>query len=195
MNEHSGNEGIFAAKLHHLQVPDLQDAIWDQITGMLDAMPADAGRPRQAGKGNIGLSRILGITGISIAVISIILIEKNTRKEEEPKHVPPTHQAVPVDSMGTVPSAAPDSNDSKSINFNDRKVDANGDDSVNELPLQPHVPTGRAIQNESRPIRTGAQFVDSISVLPKDTISGFINPRGVKGISDSAYRIVPGKKG
>ena len=194
MNEHSGNEGIFAAKLHHLQVPDLQDAIWDRITGMLDAMPADAGSPMQAGKGNVGLGKILGIAGISIAVISIILIERNTRKvEEEPKHIPPTHQEVPVDSTGTVPSSVPDSNDSKSIKFNDRKVDA--DDSINDLPLQPHVPTGRTIQNESRSIRTGAQFVDSISVIPKDTISGFKNPRGVKGISDSGYRIVPGKKG
>ena len=195
MNEHPGNEGIFAAKLDHLQVPDLQDAIWDRITGMLDAIPANAGsRPKQGGKGNAGFNRIWGIAGISIAVVSIILIERNARKVEEQPQIPPTHQEVPVDSNRAIPSSEPDSNSIKSINFNNRKVDADVKDSVNDLPLQPRVPTARDIQSD-RTFRTGTQLVDSISILPKDTISTFNNPRGVKGISDSSYRIVPGKKG
>ena len=195
MNEHSGNEGLFAAKLNQLQVPDLQDAIWDRITGMLDGMSSDTGPLKQSGKGNFGLGRMLGIAGISIAVISIILIERNTRKVEEQQQIRPTHQEVPVDSVRTIPSTVPDSNNIKPINLKNRKADVDVNDSLNDPQLQPRVTAMPDIQNSTRSFGTGTQLVDSISILPKDTISSFKDPRGIKGISDSSYRIVPGKKG
>ena len=196
MNEHSVNEGMFATKLDQLQVPDLQDAIWDRISDVLDSMPSDVNVPRQSGKGTIGSNRIIGwgIAGITIAIISIILIQTNKPTIKEQKQVPPTHETAPVDSPA-VPSPTPDSNIITPPNFSNKKADVLIKDSLQEPLTQPRTPLGPTIQNGVRSFRTDALFADSISILPKDSIGGFNKPRGIKGLSDSSYRIVPGKKG
>lgn len=193
MNEHAGNEGMLAEKLNHLPVPDLQDAVWGRVSGMLDATPTDQGLTSGAGTANFSLYKIMiwAIAGVTIAALGIILIERNTGKVKELKQIPPIHENARQDTAAMVPVPKESINKSASPRNNSTSIVS---DSVEAPMLQPRIPTARDGQTGGRSIQNTFKLPDSISLRPADTIARFDIPRGVKNISDSGYRILPGKK-
>jgi len=188
MNEQPLYEQQIASKLEQLPVPDMADAIWMRIKDQLDAdmptgghTPPPPPRPRSAGRGK-------GIFGIIVA--SIVLIYLITPKKQS--HIPAPDR-VPADSTSfftpsTIqqPGSQPAVKRKESI----RSTPEQQHDTVS--PVQP--PMLPPVQQDSillTPPVLSPPVIPPMVPVKTDTVPAKKKPRGVKGISDSDYKIVP----
>lgn len=197
MDERLRYEQLIGGKLQSLPVPDMQDAIWARIKTQLDLdMPTDDGDGGSSPQSPSG-PKIIGwsLSVVIIALVTTFFLTKNkpsTKKNsEEPATIeqtvspntqnnsPPLQQGDPVNkaSAPVVTGANNSFSDigSDSVALNNPLTDVPlTDDSVRTNFPSPSVTL------------SPPQSTDTSSLVKK-------KGRGVTGLSDSSYRIVPKK--
>lgn len=190
MNEQPLYEQQIASKLEQLPVPDMADAIWMRIKDQLDAdmptgghtpPPPPPPRPRSTGRGK-------GI--LSIIIASIVIIYLVTPKKQP--HIP-VPDRVPADSTSVfTPPATQQPGPHPAVK---RKPSVPGMPEQQQdtaTPVQP--PLLPSVQQDSIPVTPpllSPPVITPMAPVKTDTVPAKKKPRGVKGISDSDYKIVP----
>lgn len=205
VNSKTSYEILITEKAAQLPIPDMADAIWTRIEAGLEAAAAQENidtapkqkvRSKSAPRNAIRNGIIITAAAV-ITVIAVWLIKKRKKNTENNKAIPainePEKEKVTTDSNTIVlpplkNSALPVKNDTKIIDGPGiKKIDSLN--LVNSTPfqLQPAV-----IRNDSLIIpssRSGLLIDASKTALPQSA-----SPKGVKGISDSNYKIIMTKK-
>jgi hypothetical protein len=189
MDQRLRYEQLISEKLEALPIPDMADAIWARIEAQLDIdLPTDDGGgttpDAPSGPGMIGW----GLSVVIIALITAFLINKNKPAlKDSTIKLPATQneQTTPALAPGTGP---PPSDNSRT--FSNRPLEQSVVN--NEAPSD--------TTNEPRVVSAAPTTVDSIQVAAPgvettaattDTIPGVKKRRGVSGVTDEDYRIVP----
>lgn len=193
MNERLQYELLIADKLEELPVPDMADQVWSRISAQLDIdMPADdddtdlPSNPRSGGPLGWGLPILL------IALLTMYFYYHNNSNNSSINDQPaePGTSAAPPIVAPQSPSITPTSPPRRP--------------GVQSLPLQP----GNGSKSDSTqqplaplhlpaPDSAGVIKVDSLgsvalpAVVKPDSLPQKKKSRGVAGIKDSDYRIVP----
>jgi hypothetical protein len=197
MDEPLRYEHLIGEKLQSLPIPNLQDAIWARVKEQLDLdMPTDDGQgggtsQPPSGPGMIGW----GLSVVIIALLTTFLLLRNRPKTRE-KFTPSTNteQVISPSVQNTGP---PRSNDSRNIKTSapvnsrtDNPLSTSPTDSSGQRQMIAGEKPGADSTNTtmSPPIAaTTAPQIDTPAVQPK-------KGKGMKGLNDSDYRIVPKTK-
>ena len=205
MNQKSPYELIIAEKLQSIPIPDMADQIWSRVKLQLDVdMPTDDGQdPPTGGQAPPGPGFYLG--GFSLLILAAILVFLNTKPSPSKPDPVQTIEAPALtpklEPQPVVPgSRGPDniSTQSKAV-IQDREVFPATTGIIDSAGLAgtgiPNAEMGDSLVTDEVPgnnsvlqIETASPNVvtDSSAVLPK-------KKRGVPGITESDYRIVPKK--
>lgn len=203
MNDQPLYELQIAAKLEQLPLPDMADAIWLRIKNQLDAdMPDNGGHtppppppvtPVRARRG--GRAGLVFI--VLVAVVTVIWLLPKQQKKQLPA-APPLTDSVVADT-GRAPASLPQTTTKPPAGNSPLPVTPAPQQQNNILPLT---------MPDSKPSVAGP-VPDSTSVLPplplllpppamnkapqkqKDSIPPKKLSRGMPGITDSDYKIVP----
>jgi hypothetical protein len=195
MDQRTTYELTISEKLGQLPLPDLQDQIWARIETQLDTdMPTDDGGG--AGPQSPDWRNLLGRIGpfaLVVAIVTIFLLTRSSSKQEpaQSRQFPSTPVSQPVitspgqppGNTSNVPANGPATNP---FTTNPAPLSP-GDTSSSVTTILPGLPlqdTGTAT--------TPPVLVQAPPVL-KDTTVPQKKPRGVKGINDADYKIVPKK--
>lgn len=195
MDQRTAYELTITEKLHQLPVPDMQDAIWSRIEAQLDIdMPTDDGGG-SAGPQSPDWKNLLGRIGpfaVVVAVVTIFLVNRSSRKNKPAQHrnqFPTTQTATPSNNPSTAP---PGRNSSTPVtypattNSNPGPVVQSPGDSVSAPPVTISLPPAGDSVLQS-PVLVQAPPPVKIDSATKK------KPKGVTGITDGDYRIVPKK--
>lgn len=188
MNEHLPYEVIIAQKLQDLPSPDMADAIWTRIEKQLDIdMPTDDGGNAPSSPTSGGWIGGAAFGLFVAALITIFLLyrnEKSTTPQVQPQSIPATQSPV-ENSNDTVRAAEPNN-----IILRPPASDAE--------PPPPGVAAPQATLPDSNAANEVTNLPDSVRSAPvisppqQQPVQDSVKPRrGVAGISDSNYRIVP----
>jgi hypothetical protein len=195
MEERLNYEQLIGEKLQSLPIPDMQDAIWARIKSQLDIdMPTDdsdgGNTPHSpSGPGIIGW----GLSVIIVALVASFFILKNKPKTKDFTTNPSTtnEQIVSPSVQNNSPPAK--DNTIKNVNVpvntnNNSSVQATKEDSFSQQDFGYVNPIAdSANTNLSPPLVT-------LTPPKTDTTSQVKKGKGMKGLSDSSYRIVPKNK-
>lgn len=197
MAELNKYELLIAERLQALPVPDLADSIWTRIENQLDIdMPTDDG-PVPGGGGTPIVPRLTWAAAIFlIAMIAVYMVKRNepaiTPKSNKRVEQPSQQSVAPVisDPTFTTPSNNPPTITKGEI---PRTVTPVVHDSIAFPPasILPEPITGEAVSPQI--VRPDSVEITRAPIVNPDTSAGR-KKRGVPGIKDSDYRIVP-KKG
>lgn len=196
MNEQPTYDQFVAASLEQLPVPDMADAIWGRIKAQLDTdMPEEGGSTPPSSPpphGPLRGWRRFGLFAFLAALLLIYIVwqsHTSSSLPDQPTTVPPS--TTPVTTPGPSPAG------SIPAHIPTRRSQA--------LPA----PSGDSLSHPAQPPADSsvlsAPVADSIVVPPLPVPSPAIvlhppgvkdsmpvhKPKGVKGISESDYRIVP----
>ncbi|TWI78358.1 hypothetical protein IQ13_4043 [Lacibacter cauensis] len=200
MNQKATYELTITEKLEQLTAPDMVDAIWARIEAQLDMdLPTDEGPANPPAAPTSGPGKWLN-RGFMLAAVAIVLIYFfNNRKQTITSNDQPTITApVPTpnnndnpvrnNSPGTSNTQAPQNNTSDPTNaITVLPVDSNVIAPVTgPVLLQPDT---AAVKTNSAPVFTPPVVTPQKNNAPDSTRKG----RGVKGITDADYKIVPKK--
>lgn len=182
-------EQLIAGKLEALPVPDMADAIWARIKGQLDIdLPTDDGGGNggnnPSGPGIIGW----GLSVVLVALLTVFYFTQNKPKTESIQNTPAPQQQItlPIEQAKGPPG---------STNSPPREAPSPGI-------LQPGLPvlSADSIQPE---FATSLPAIkpDSQAVVPPsttvaltkatDTLPPTKKKKGVTGITDNDYRVIP----
>jgi cytoskeletal protein RodZ len=192
MDQRLSYEQLIAGKLQSIPVPDMADAIWARVEAQLDIdMPTDDGgsapQSPPSGPGIIGW----GLFVFVVVLISLFLLYKNNFKNSPIQTPSTTNQPLNTPIENTTDPPDQDANDIR------RSITADPQTPVDNVNVkQDSIAPNPIIVNT--PLR-----VDSISreitqppvasSLPRDTTVTDKKKKGVSGISEADYRIVPKK--
>lgn len=195
MNERLPFEQLIGQKLQSLPVPDMQDAIWARVKAQLDIdLPSDDGDggdapPSPPGPGLIGW----GLSVVIIALVTTLFLLQNKPQTKDTIDTnTTTEQFLPPAEQSTGPPQ-PSTN---------TKLKTTAPAPSGEAAVTPAVETDSVAQQDVGLVLPGA--ADSVHTnLPPPSVS-FVPPktdtlppvkkgRGVKGLKDEDYRIVPKK--
>jgi hypothetical protein len=193
MDERLKYEILIGGKLGSLPVPDMQDMIWQRIKAQLDIdLPPDENEggshsPTPSGPGLIGW----GLSIVIIALVTSFFLLKNKSDTIDKTVIQtPTEQIVSPSQQDNSP---PPGNNTKASG-RPAITDANEPaplvaDSVARQDVSPFspFPDDSAHTTSLEPSSTGFSSVT-------DTTGQVKKRRGLKGLSDSDYRIVPKNK-
>lgn len=199
MNERATYELIIAEKLEQLRAPEMMDAIWARIETRLDLdMPTDDG----GGSNNPPASPVRPgkwlNTGFMIAAVALLLtfyFYNNNKPTDNPssapaingpQQTPPTEEEVNNHSPGN--STPPDpvrSNNTTTVPLNNTTADT-----VSTLPVVPVNPEKRDTSALVMPAEKNSPILSPPVNNRPDSVK---KQRGVKGINENDYRIVPKK--
>jgi hypothetical protein len=197
MDERLRYEQLIGGKLQSLPVPDMQDAIWSRIKTQLDLdMPTDDGDGGSSPQSPSG-PKIIGwsLSVVIIAFITVFFLLKNK----------PSAKTSNDNSTTTEQSISPDvQNNGPPLPNNNtaNKITTPASPGVNDL--TPTVTNDSAFQQDLSNVIPGLNdTVQTVSPPPSITFSPQTLPdtnvqvkkgRGMKGLNDSSYRIVPKNK-
>jgi hypothetical protein len=192
MDHKKAYEQTIAAKLETLPLPDMADAIWSRIETRLDAdMPADDGGGNESGSPSGG--GWLGSIGLFVfiaAFVPIFLRYKNNKKPEllfQPQQTTRPVQAPPLPA---------NTNSIKREERTKTETPLSQTHSINDV----NIKSADSISNIAMPPILLSDSVQQTTIIPPPTLptADTIQPpkkrRGVTGITDNDYRIVPVKK-
>jgi cytoskeletal protein RodZ len=200
MNQKATYELTITEKLEQLTAPDMVDAIWARIEAQLDIdLPTDDGPTNPPAAPTSGPRKWMN-RGFIIAAIAVVLIYLfNNRKQtitsnDQPNITAPittpnnNDNPVRNNSPGTNSTQTPTNNTSApTTSSNGLPVDSNSIAPVTgPQPLQPDT---AAVKTNAAPVFTPPVVTPQKNTPPDSTKKG----RGVKGITDSDYKIVPKK--
>jgi hypothetical protein len=200
MNQKATYELTITEKLEQLTAPDMVDAIWARIEAQLDMdLPTDEGPTDPPAAPKSGPTKWIN-RGFIIAAVAIVLIYLfNNRKQTITSNDQPTITApvtTPNDNDNPVRNNSPGTNNTIAP-VNDSTVPANAStgltiDSNAIAPVtgpQPLQPDTAAVKTNTAPVFTPPLVTPQKNNAPDSTKKG----RGVKGITDADYKIVPKK--
>lgn len=199
MNQKATYELTITEKLEQLTAPDMVDAIWARIEAQLDMdLPTDEG-PTNPPAPKSGPGKWLN-RGFIIAAVAIVFIyffnnrKQTTTSKDQPTITAPVttpnnnDNPVRINSPGTNNAIAPQNNNATPTNSSTvLPVDSNAIAPVTgpiQLP-----PDSSAVQTNAAPVFNPPLVNPQKNTPPDSTKKG----RGVKGITDSDYKIVPKK--
>jgi hypothetical protein len=202
MTQKTQYEIIISQKLEQLPLPNLQDAIWSRIEDQLDLdMPTDDNTPNGPETPQSPDWRNLlyqaGPFAVIVALVTIFLVNKSQRannKIDNTNTAAPSRQVDRKNVPGSGPPAAPQN---KLPNRSGATV--NYPASAKEPVIQPvdsvlqqsvvatATPAADSVQKAEPTLVQQAPLPELKDAAPKK------KPRGVKGLSDSDYRLVPRK--
>ncbi|QNA43423.1 hypothetical protein [Lacibacter sediminis] len=199
MNQKATYELTITEKLEQLTAPDMVDAIWARIEAQLDIdLPTDDGSTNPPPAPTNGPAKWIN-RGFIIAAVAIVLIYFfNNRKQNIPSVNQPSITApvtspnkndnpVRNNSPGTNNTIAPVNNTTVPANTSTGlPVDSNTLAPVT-LPVQQ--PDSNKVITNAAPAFTPPVVTPQKNNFPDSTKKG----RGVKGITDADYKIVPKK--
>ena len=196
MNQKATYEVTITSKLEQLPIPDMREAIWSRIEGELDAdMPTDDGGDTPPSSPKVSPMLRFALPGIVIIIITFFLIKAN-KKPTQPFNSNNTTTNKPV--ITTAPAASPPPIDTNTI-IRDRKAPV--------VYTGTNVPVSGVSTSADSSIPVTADMIppvtDNTNQVPlvqipvpqpikTDTVAGK-KKRGVQGITDNDYRIVPVK--
>ncbi len=193
MNERKVYEQTIKSKLEAIPLPDMEDAIWARIETQLDIdMPSDNSGGDAPSPNNPSGFGWIGGAGIIIFVVALITIFINKNKTNtEPTPTPTEISIAPRDTV--TPSVTP------ITNREDDPIVVKPSNRLGVLPIDtgngstPNLvsPFVAPVVNDTTPTVSGVP-VPNIP-LP-DTTAPKKKGRGVQGINDNDYRIVPAKR-
>ena len=198
MDERLRYEQLIGGKLQSLPVPDMQDAIWARIKTQLDLdMPTDDGDGGSSPQSPSGPKIIgWGLSIIIIALVTTFFLTKNKPSTKNNSAQPATiEQTVsPNTQSNSPPLQKQNAIDKTTAPVNTGANNSFGDiggDSVALNDLRTDVPLTDDSVRSSLPspsvTLSSSQLPDSSSVIKK-------KGRGMTGLNDSSYRIVPKNK-
>jgi hypothetical protein len=195
MDERLQYEQLIGSKLQGLPIPDMQDAIWARVKAQLDidlptSDPDEGSLPQPPkGPGSIGW----GLSVVIIALVSTFLILKNKPRVKDDTNNPATTEQTnspavqntgPPDSKQSTTRKTAPSADSNSASAPAFVIDSatKGDvTAIDNLSMD-----SAKSKTENNLQITPAEMRDSTAPLKKG--------KGMKGLNDSDYRIVPKTK-
>lgn len=192
MDHKQAYEQIITGKLNALPLPDMADAIWSRIEAQLDIdMPEDDGggnSPAPPSGGNW-----LGRAGLFVfiaAFVTIFLLYQNNKKTETLPQPRQTTQPAPAPSsiQNAMKINKEGKEGEKPLRQNGTADPATNDpvDSASALPVTVIPPGQDSVQQTTLVQPSPLPVADSPQLKKKS--------RGVPGITDNDYRIVPAKK-
>lgn len=179
MNQPTAYEQLIAQKLQELAVPEQADAIWATIEHQLNIeMPGGDPGPGGGSHGNWWMGGGSLLTFFVAVITYISISNQHFDNQRHPREQPAGQHAKPV------------KKDRKQPSENDR---------TEKLPAKTFPPrTGSAPHREPAdtdtvPAAKKPEITAEPAMLPQpgDTIAPPRKPRGVRGISDADYRLVP----
>ncbi|NCU04307.1 MAG: hypothetical protein GXC73_10010 [Chitinophagaceae bacterium] len=199
MNQKATYELTITEKLEQLTAPDMVDAIWARIEAQLDIdLPTDEGPGNPPAAPTSGPRKWIN-RGFIIAAVAIVLIyffnnrKQTTTSNDQPTITTPvttpSNNENPVrnNSPGTSNTIAPAKNTTVPANSSTGlPVDSNALAPVT-LPVQQ--PDSNKVITNPAPVFTPPVVAAPKNNTPDSTKKG----RGVKGITDADYKIVPKK--
>lgn len=200
MNQKATYELTITEKLEQLNAPDMVDAIWARIEAQLDIdLPTDDGPTNPPAAPKSGPTKWIN-RGFMIAAVAIVFIYFfNNRKQKTTSNDQPTITApvttpnnndnpVRINSLGTNNAIAPQRNSSAPTTSSSvPPADSNATAPVTgPVLLQPDSNT---VQTNTPPVIAPPFVSPQKNTAPDSTKKG----RGVKGITDNDYKIVPKK--
>jgi hypothetical protein len=192
MDHKKAYEQTIASKLEALPLLNMADAIWSRIETQLDMdMPADDGGGNEPGSPSGGSRlRRTGLFVFLAAFVTIFLLYKNNKKAEplfQPNHTTqPTQSSLPtVQSNKTNSEGRNDETSLPQTRSGDPLIE-NRVDSASNIPVSVSPSPTDSVQQ--------VMDVPPPSLPVNDTAPTKKKMRGVTGITDNDYRIVPAKK-
>ena len=192
MREKQTYENTITSKLEALPIPDMADAIWSRIEAQLDIdLPTDDGGGNTPGPGSPFGFGWLGGSALFILAAGVISFFFLANSDNKAGDTPVTLRPPQADSVGLGHSAT------------DPPKQNNPNITIPLIP--PNNPGDSALTNDTSNLITSVtvppaidstkQSKDSLVTLvpKKDSVTPGRRQRGVKGISDADYRIVPKK--
>jgi hypothetical protein len=196
MNQKATYELTITGKLEQLPLPDLKDAIWSRIEDQLDIdMPTDDSNGPQTPPSPDwkNLLHRIGPFAVVVALVTIFLINKsknkvpsviNTKNTPVTQVVTPTKDTVIREQNKSRPVPYPVTTNTNS----NPAVKPQGDSALSRN-VTADIPN--VIDTSTKQDNT--QLVQTRTAPPvKDSVQK--KPRGVKGITNDDYRIMPVKK-
>jgi hypothetical protein len=196
MNQKTTYEQIMTEKLQHLPLPGLEDAIWARVKEQLDAdLPdTDGGTaPPDAPSGG-GWLWGAGLFMVVAALVAVILFTKKSNENLIPASVTTQQNTLP---SATAEKPAPDLPAATSTKNEQGNVPvlSSGDPSAVPnvvVPLLDSLSTNTAVKLPRADTLPQTAFVLPPTIAT-DTVPAK-KKRGVNGLTDADYRIVPKKK-
>jgi hypothetical protein len=194
MEQRPTSEQVIASKLEVLPVPNMADAIWTRIELQLDIdLPTDdsggsgLAPSKPSGPGILGW----GLSVVLVALITTFLLYKNTPKTNQPAiqtPVPTQTQVNPPEQKNIEPpqpERTTISNKNTTKTATPEPTSSTPQDSVVQQPIVtvPPQTLDSATNLSNAPLVT--------THAPKDSIQRSKKKRGVSGLQDGDYRIVP----
>ena len=195
MNKKTTYELTITEKLQQLPLPGLEDAIWTRVKAQLDLdLPTDDGDDNtpDAPSGG-GWQWGAGMIVFVAALVTIFLLFKNPSEKQQalPVQTLPNNTSLPATSVGeTGPLQKPP-------NFNTGTVPTSSPVTSQPLNLPLPADSGAPVPTVSLPVADTLQQTTMVLPPPtvlQDSAAPKKRPRGVSGITDSDYRIVPSRK-
>ena len=196
MNERQSYEHIISGKLQALPVPDMADAIWARIETQLDIdMPTDDG-PGGGGDAPHFPTGGFFVGGISVIVVAVLyFLFMQTNKSSTPTTDLPQQNTT----VTPQPIASPDKGPPDAISKSNNTTTGTYTAPANALP-QAQATDSSFITNIPVALRPDSTAIAPVlpqvtaAVPPKkDTLLPAKKSRGVTGLTDNDYRIVPKK--
>jgi hypothetical protein len=198
MNQKATYEITITGKLGQLPLPDLKDAIWSRIEDQLDIdMPEDNGGGPDAPTSPdwINLLGKISPYAVVVAFVSLLLIQNKDPQNNQILQTPPATN-TPAINQTTTPIVKEQEDRNNSATYSGGQTDVNisspsGTDAVSTV-----IPDNNIAQKADDTITTQPAPPPLLQTnsLPVQTDSVQKKKRGVSGITDSDYRIVPQKK-
>lgn len=195
MDERLRYEQLIGEKLQSLPAPDMRDAIWARIKTQLDLdMPTDDGEGGSSSQSPTGPKIIgWGLSVVIIALITSFFISKNQPKTNPYKNNPGTTEKVLSPSIQN--NSPPLQKDNSIKNTNNHTVNQNASQKVvNDSAMQKSVVNNTLLADDSVRSNGPLPTISLSSPTIVDTSLKVEKGKGVRGLSDSDYRIVPKNK-
>jgi len=196
MNEKTAYEQTIASRLQALPLPDMADAIWARIEAQLDVeLPPDNNTDGGGQAPNFPTGGLFW-GGVSLIVIAVLyfLFSQNS-KTNTPQNEPALPSSVTTQPVAIPKNSAPANNSGSSVLPTDKNNHVPGievtqtsiaDSNVSSSLMQPPKLDSAVITNVTAPPIVTPPIKTDTAVAPK-------KGRGVSGISNDDYRIVPKK--
>lgn len=184
-------EKNIADQLNNLAVPDRENALWQRIDGMLNDFPCSKDELK---KQRIFSKKRIGVITAVIIILSLLMIKKKKDVLKHEERIPANRQQqLRKDSTVFYPATINESHSNIKPIFPIKPVKT---DTLSAPIILPGNTVIDTLANDSSNRQTLLQvnYPDSTGFSKKDSMTSFKKPKGVRGLSDSSYRIIPVKK-
>jgi len=198
MNQKATYEITITGKLGQLPLPDLKDAIWSRIEDQLDIdMPEDDGSGPDAPTSPDWMNLLgkMSPYAVIVAFVSLLLIQNKEPENNQILQTPPDIN-TPAVNQTTTPIVKDQENKINSTIYSGGPADVNTSSPPRTHAGSTVIPDNNMAQKADDTITTqpAPPPLVQTNALPMQTDSVQKKKRGVSGITDNDYRIVPQKK-